>query len=253
MDREPAPAKTACCARSEMAGTRSAERQIPESKNELTPAPLNIAMVQHPKYEDSEKKDKATPAPLNTAKVRHPLRRYYGRGHLHFITFSCYRRQQLLCTGRARELFLKLLDEVRARYGFRLVGYVVMPEHVHLLISEPGKGTPSKALQVLKQRVSRAMRRKRRRSGAGQMVLPFARAGGDGAHFWQRRFYDFNVWSAKKVTEKLNYMHLNPVQRKLVKHPKDWPWSRWAHYERGAEGLLRVDGEEGFSTRKGAS
>jgi len=59
--------------------------------------------------------------------------------------------------------------------------------------------------------------------------------------FWQRRFYDFNVWSRGKLKEKLNYMHANPVMRKLVKHPKNWPWSSWSFYERGEEGLVRID------------
>jgi hypothetical protein len=63
-------------------------------------------------------------------------------------------------------------------------------------------------------------------------------------------FYDFNVWNAKKVTEKLNYMHLNPVQRKLVKHPRDWPWSSYAFYAKGERGLIRVDGKEEPETKK---
>jgi REP element-mobilizing transposase RayT len=67
------------------------------------------------------------------------LKRYYGRGHLHFLTFSCYRRLPLLATVRARQLFVRELTRVRAEYGFLLIGYVVMPEHVHLLISEPCK------------------------------------------------------------------------------------------------------------------
>ncbi len=173
--------------------------------------------------------------------MRNPLRRYYGLGHLHFITFSCYRRGPLLGTRRARERFLEILDEVRTRHKFRLLGYVVMPEHVHLLISEPRKGNPSKVLQVLKQKVSRALRRGRRRSLARQLSLPFGDGGSDAVHFWQRRFYDFNVWSARKVAEKLNYMHLNPAKRKLVKHPRDWPWSSWAHYEKGEAALIRID------------
>ena len=176
--------------------------------------------------------------------MRNPLRRYYGHGHLHFITFSCFRRRPLLGTRRAREHFLSILDQVRARYEFRLVGYVVMPEHVHLLLSEPRKGNPSKVLQVLKQRVSRALRRARRKSRAGQISLRFAEDRSDAAHFWQRRFYDFNVWSTSKLKEKLNYMHLNPVKRKLVRHPKDWPWSSWAHYERGQDALIRIDPEQ---------
>jgi REP-associated tyrosine transposase len=77
---------------------------------------------------------------------RNPLVRYYGEGHLHFLTFSCYRRRRYLATQRARDRFVKILDQVRASWGFRLVGYVLMPEHVHLLISEPRKGNPSKVL-----------------------------------------------------------------------------------------------------------
>jgi hypothetical protein len=65
------------------------------------------------------------------------LRRRYGLGQLHFITCSCYRRMPLLGTERARHLFLKILSEVRERYDFALLGYVVMPEHIHLLISDP--------------------------------------------------------------------------------------------------------------------
>jgi putative transposase len=172
--------------------------------------------------------------------MRNPLRRYYGRGDLHFVTFSCYRRRSFLGTRRARDRFVKILEEVRSRNGFRLIGYVVMPEHVHLLISEPKKGTPSKALQVLKQKVSCALRGKGRKSTPGQLSLPFSEATTLAA-FWQRRFYDFNVWSGKKVREKLEYMHANPVKRKLVVHPKDWPWSSWSHYAKGEDGLIRID------------
>jgi len=134
-----------------------------------------------------------------------------------------------------------ILDEVRSRYEFHIVDYVGMPEHVHLLLSEPAKGNPSRILQVLKQKVSRALRRKPRRSAPGQLSLAFPEAGADAGAFWQRRFYDFNVWSAKEVKEELEYMHANPVVRGLVKHPKDWPWSSWSYYAKGEEGLLRMD------------
>jgi putative transposase len=70
------------------------------------------------------------------------LNRHYGKGDLRLITFSCYERRPLLETVRARNLFVKVLGEVRDQYGFLLVGYVLMPEHGHLLVSEPKKGTP---------------------------------------------------------------------------------------------------------------
>ncbi len=174
--------------------------------------------------------------------MRNPLRRHYGRGDLHFVTFSCYRRLPLFGTARARNRFLRILDEVRSRHAFKLIGYVVMPEHVHLLLSEPKKGTLSKVLQVLKQKVSRALRERGKKSMPGQLSLPFSGAAADAAAFWQRRFYDFNVWSGKKLKEKLEYMHANPVVRKLVVHPREWPWSSWSQDAKGDKGLIRIDG-----------
>ena len=124
--------------------------------------------------------------------------------------------------------------------AFDLLGYVVMPEHVHLLISEPAKGDPSKVLQVLKQKVSRAFRGSSTRLG-GQSPLTFPAKTAESRAFWQRRFYDFNVWSAKKLFEKLEYMHENPVKRQLVSHAKDWPWSSWSHYAKQECGLIAID------------
>ena len=125
-------------------------------------------------------------------------------------------------------------------YKFLLVGYVVMPNHVHLLISESPKATPSLVLKVLKQRVSRDLRKRARRACAGQLRLAFPGDEGSLTHFWQPRFYDFNVWSKKKFREKLEYMHANPVTKKLVTHPRDWPWSSWSFYANG-EGILKID------------
>src|SRR5438105_8815694 len=79
------------------------------------------------------------------------LHRYYGAGYLHFITSSCYRRQALLGSAHRRKLFLEILEQVRCRYRFVVIGYVLMPEHFHLLISEPERGNPSILMQVLKQ------------------------------------------------------------------------------------------------------
>ena len=175
------------------------------------------------------------------ASMRNPLKRYYGRGDLHFVTFSCYRRLPLLGTGKRRDRFVKILDRVRARHKFLLIGYVVMPEHVHLLLTEPHEGNPSKVLQALKQTVSRSLRKRSRNAASGQLTFRFASSGKDAGHFWQRHFYDFNVWSDKKRKEKLDYMHANPVTRKLVSHPKDWPWSSWSYYAKGEKGLIQID------------
>ena len=82
--------------------------------------------------------------------LRHTLHRYYGAGDLHFITCSCYRRRPLLGTTRRRDLFLRVLERVRKRYVLVVVVYVVMPEHIHLLLSEPQEKNLSVVMQALK-------------------------------------------------------------------------------------------------------
>jgi len=167
------------------------------------------------------------------------LKRLVGQGDLHFITFCCYQRRPLLATVRARNMAVKILDEVRGRYRFALVGYVLMPDHVHLLISESGSLRPAKIIQVFKQRLSRRMRG-RKPAKKGQLILRFSETDAGLRRFWQRRYYDFNVYSGPKVQEKLHYMHANPLKEKLVQHPGDWPWSSWCFYYRG-QGLLKMD------------
>ncbi len=167
------------------------------------------------------------------------LHRTYGAHHLHFITCSCYRRLPGLGGARSRDRFLSILEQTRERYRFVVVGYVVMPEHIHLLITEPEIGTPSTVMQVLKQRTARALLPKKRRSDPRQCLL-------FGAHllrtpFWQARFYDFNVWTTNKRLEKLRYMHRNPVKRGLVSSPQQWRWSSYRFYFLGEAGPVRVN------------
>ena len=167
------------------------------------------------------------------------LHRTYGAHHLHFITWSCYRRLPFLNSAATRDRFLSILEQVRVRYRFVVVGYVVMPEHVHLLVTEPEIGTPSKLMQVLKQRTARALLPKRKRRNPRQRNLfgdePQPRP------FWQARFYDFNVWSTKKRVEKLRYMHRNPVKRGLVESPEQWGWSSYRFYLLEETGPVQVN------------
>ncbi len=115
-----------------------------------------------------------------------------------------------------------------------------MPEHFPLLISEPEVGDPSVVMKVIKQRFSRRLHRQRRQPAAEQRVLweqvrePV----------WQKRFYDFNVWSERKRVEKLRYMHRNPVKRGLVERPEQWKWSSFRAYFYGETGPVRVKFQE---------
>ena len=172
--------------------------------------------------------------------VTQGLARYYGSGHLHFITSSCYRRQPQLHTARRRDLFLKLLEEARCNYRFVVHGYVVMPEHFHLLMSEPEVGDPSVVMKVVKQRCARHLHRGRKQTSSDQTTLWESAP----EPMWQKRFYDFNVWSERKRIEKLRYMHRNPVKRGLVERPEQWRWSSYRAYFYGEEGLVRVNVQE---------
>ncbi len=100
-----------------------------------------------------------------------------------------------------------------------------MPEHIHLLVNEPEQGTLSQAIQSLKQSVAR------------KLALRAAES------FWQARYYDFNVWSEKKVVEKLRYIHRNPVNRGLVARPEDWRWSSFRHYLFGEECVVEIESQ----------
>ena len=168
------------------------------------------------------------------------LHRFYGAGYSHFITTSCYQRRPLLATPRSRDLFLEVMEQIRQRHQFVVVGYVIMPEHVHLLFTEPERGNPSLVLAALKQNFAhRLLRELRARTGAQTDSL-WSRPVAAG-HVWQRRFYDFVVFTEKKCVEKLRYMHRNPVQRGLVRQPEEWLWSSFRHYAYGEAGPVVVN------------
>ncbi len=168
------------------------------------------------------------------------LHRYYGAGYSHFITTSCYQRRPLLGTPHSRDLFLDVMEQIRQRYQFVVVGYVVMPEHVHLLFTEPERGNPSLVMAALKQSFTHRLLRELRTKIGSQIDSLWRRPVAVG-HIWQRRFYDFVVFSEKKRVEKLRYMHRNPVQRGLVPKPEDWLWSSFRKYAYGEPGPVLMN------------
>ncbi len=164
------------------------------------------------------------------------LRRFYGSHDLHFITCSCYRRRPLLGTRWRRDLFLTIFEQVRQRYRFVVSGYVVMPEHFHLLVGEPEFGTPSTVMQVLKQRFAWSLHRGDEEPESGSKT--------ETGQVWQERFYDFNVWTGKKEKEKLQYMHYNPVKRGLASQPGGWAWSSYRFYSGQAVVEVKLNAQE---------
>jgi putative transposase len=153
------------------------------------------------------------------------LKRFQQSRQLHYLTFSCFHRRPKFPNPSSRTTFEHSLEQVRQQYELLVYGYVVMPEHAHLLVSEPERDTLARALQSLKQSVARRL--------ALRAADPF----------WQARYYDFNVWSERKFVEKLRYIHRNPVERGLVARPEDWAWSSFRHYATGETSPVEIESQ----------
>ncbi|MFY9740381.1 MAG: transposase [Candidatus Sulfotelmatobacter sp.] len=153
------------------------------------------------------------------------LKRFQQGRQVHFLTFSCYCRRANFDNDKALAVFISALERVRQDYGLCVYAYVVMPEHVHLLINEPQRSSLAQVIKSLKQGVARRLALRAENS------------------FWQARYYDFNVWSERKFVEKIRYIHRNPVHRGLVARPEDWPWSSFRHYATGEDGTVEIESQ----------
>jgi putative transposase len=128
------------------------------------------------------------------------------------------------------DAFLIALEQMRRRFEMRVYGYVVMPEHIHLLLSEPAGEMLSRAVQMLKSRVSLQARKEGKRIAGGQP-------------FWQARYFDHNVRNNEGFVTQLRYIHRNPVKRGLCVRPEDWPWSSFRAWALGEIDIVEVESE----------
>jgi len=152
------------------------------------------------------------------------LKRFQKAEALHFISFSCFHRLPLLEAAGARETVEAVLEAARARHQARVYAYVLMPEHIHLLVNEPPRIVLAQFLKAVKQMTSRKLRGPRKK-------------------FWQDRYYDSNVHGEKARSEVIRYIHRNPVARGLVTKPEDWPWSSFRHYATGVAGAVEIESQ----------
>ncbi len=152
------------------------------------------------------------------------LKRFQQAGSLHFVTFSCFHRLPLLEVPEAAETVEAVLEATRARHRARVYAYVLMPEHVHLLINEPESIRLAQFLKATKQAASRKLR-------------------GPHEKFWQDRYYDSNINGEKARSEVIRYINRNPVVRGLVEKPQDWAWSSFRHYTTGAKGTIEIESQ----------
>jgi putative transposase len=165
------------------------------------------------------------------------LKRYHQSGQTHSLTFGCYRRLRHFSSPLLRTLFVRKLEQTRVRFGLRVFAFVVMPEHVHLLLSEPSRADLATAMQSLKLSVSLESKRYFR-------IHP-----SDRHRFWQNRYFDLNVQDHEQFLEKLHYIHQNPVRGGLVQSAENREWSSFLHYAEGSDVGVEIESERTASSR----
>ncbi len=162
-------------------------------------------------------------------KYRKTRRRSERCGDVRFLTFSCYQRLPLFNNDAIKDAFVEHVARSRRGTAFRLTGWVIMPEHVHLMLIPNLPDHPaSEVLSDLKGTFSRTVLQRWRSMNAP--ILSRLTDSRGKARFWQvGGGYDRNIISTEEYEEKLHYIHNNPVTRGLVELPTDWRWSsaRW--------------------------
>jgi putative transposase len=176
---------------------------------------------------------------------RKKCRRFNEPGHAHSLTFCCFGRRPFLSKDRSRLWFVEALDRARQKHAFDLWAYVIMPEHVHLLIwpREPLYSV-SRILTSIKLPVSIKAVSYVRTSAPTFLSRMRDRQPNGVVHyrFWQRGGgYDRNLFEPKTIWAEIDYIHANPVRRGLCESPSDWVWSSAREQESPGTGLLRLD------------
>jgi putative transposase len=140
------------------------------------------------------------------------------------LTFSCYQRLPLLGTPALKRVFLDALGRARGKGSFELIAWVIMPEHLHLMVRPmPGLRWAPVAAGLKTSVGMRILNRWKRINAPILSRLYDAR--GD-LHFWQPGGgFDRNVRRDDELEKEIHYIHNNPVERELVKKPTDWTWS----------------------------
>lgn len=170
------------------------------------------------------------------------LKHYDHDGRARFITFCTHRKMQLLTDNKFREIIIDSIKEARKSHGFKLLGYVIMPEHIHIVILPAIEVKVGPLIGDIKKASSKKIHRLLQDGGSDLIKrLTVLRNGERRFALWQRRCYDHNCRTEESVLEKINYCHNNPVTRGLVKSPGDWRWSSCRWYQGNTDVVLDLD------------
>lgn len=170
------------------------------------------------------------------------LKHYDHDGRARFITFLTHKRIPVLTNTSFRKIIVECLEEVRKSYDLHLLGYVIMPEHVHLVVVPPKELKLGPVIGELKRNSAKKIHELLKlKHGALINRLMVTRNGRQRFALWQKRCFDHNCRSHESVWEKVEYCHNNPVTRGLVLKPDDWQWSSCRWYKGMHDAVLRMD------------
>ena len=171
-------------------------------------------------------------------KVSGHRRRFETPGQARFLTFSCYRRLPLFDNDRIKDAVVEQFRVAQTETKFETFAWVVMPEHIHLLIVPSLPTYPvGEVLRKIKEPLARRVLK--RWTELEAPVLSRLTDPRGHRHFWQRGGgYDRNLFSETQVREKADYIHANPVRRGLVERAEQWRWSSMRFYAGRAENIL---------------
>jgi len=172
-------------------------------------------------------------------------KRFDEPGEARFLTFSCFRRQPFLTRDRSRAWLIEGIDRALLRHPIDLWAFVIMPEHVHLLVYPNTSNVDIAAfLYTMKKSVTtRALDFIRKDSPAFLERMHDLQPNGRSSYrSWQRGGgYDENLFRPRKIWEKIDYIHQNPVRRGLCNHPMDWKWSSARAFENDGDAPLTLN------------
>ncbi len=179
------------------------------------------------------------------------LRRYDEPGHIHFLTLSCYLRLTFFHNDALKQVAIDGLHKTRAKHNICLIGYVIMPDHVHLILYPHKRCDPmpipiSIIIKSFKQHVGFHGRQRllELQEKYGKLWSPavddWSRSQPPKS-IWMKRGYDFNITRQETLHEKLNYCHRNPITANLVPSAADWKWSSYRFYEHDDRSVVSMD------------
>lgn len=166
-----------------------------------------------------------------------------NHGYAHYLTFSIYHHKRLFANPVFPPLFLQHLDASRSRLQFHLWAYVVMPDHVHLLLHPVEGVSISSILQSIKLPFSKAaIQLLRERHPASLEHYQVGTEQKKSYRIWQRGGgYDRNLYSPDALRRSVTYIHNNPVVKSICDVPEEYPWSSAGFWLLDQPGQIEVD------------